>query len=111
MWPHHCDKYGEDFFHSEEKHESLNYPKKNAAFRPLHGQYYFEAVQNKKMTECYYQTRKPNTNQIKVGWLLDWTRSDSGWEDAVPEADLPTLQSIQQTLPLESEIEKFIPKI
>ena len=52
-----------------------------------------------------------NTKKIKVGWLLDWTRSDSGWEDAVPAADLPTLQSIQQTLPLESEIEKFIPKI
>ena len=59
-----------------------------------------------------YQTHRiKNAKKIEVSWLLDWTRSDSGWEDAVPEADLPTLQSIQQTPPLESEIEKFIPKI
>ena len=56
-----------------------------------------------------YQTHK--IEKHKVVWLLDWTRSDNGWEDAVPAADLPTLQSIQQTLPLESEIEKSIPKI
>ena len=36
--------------------------------------------------------------------IIDNSNSDNG-------AHIPTLQSIQYTLPLESEIEKFIPKI
>ena len=36
--------------------------------------------------------------------IIDNSNSDNG-------AYIPTFQSIQQTLPLKSEIEKFIPKI